>query len=138
MADMVRLWYIGEPGALDHPRLAGIRGRWGQAIDVPASLAPELLESGLFSDEKPAGDRPMRPLVEIRSDVTADGPLDPEALEGLGPTKHALLMKADLSTWGTLAEISNRECETWAEVLDGISARQLRKWRNAARAYLAR
>ena len=138
MADMVRLWYIGEPGALNHPRLAGIGGQWGQAIDVPASLAPDLIESGLFSGERPARERPMRPFVEIRSGVTAEGALDPEALDGLGPTKHTLLMKAGLDTWGALAEISNRECTTWAEVLDGISARQLRKWRNAARAYLAR
>lgn len=171
---MVRTRYVGRPGELEDPRLAGLAGiTRGHAVDMPRHLAEEMVARGLFVLEdnymEPEGDEPgisnsdaeaiagtgdqdlgevaVQGFVEIKEEDgpgvclggfveiagTGARPLVAGDLPGMGEFKRDALARAGVGDWQALAALSDEECESLAGKLAGISAPQLKQWREAAK-----
>lgn len=159
--EMVRTRYVGAAGKLKNRRLGGLEQvQPGHAVDMPRRLAEEMIAQGLFVLEgdypPPAGDDPDsdpagvevepegamqsfveigdpgqavggRPFVEIGGEALTAGDLP-----GLGEFKREALNRAGVGSWQALAALSDEECERLAGNLAGISAAQLKGWRDGA------
>ena len=161
---MVRMRYVGQQGELDHPRLAGLSHIGpGHAVDMPRGLAEKLVAQGLFvfevdydpeqsggedlnvgepesADMASEGAEDVKTFVEITEEPARVAGYRPPALgtlPGLGMARLDALVQADVTDWEDLAALDDDECESLAAKMKGVSADQVRQWRDTAQAVLA-
>jgi hypothetical protein len=161
---MVRMRYVGPAGRLDDPRLPGFQNiQPGQAVDVPAWLAPTLIAKAIFvreedyatwvveQTETPAPKGGEQSFIEIEEPggayddfsevdrpVQEDDYIKPGDLPGLGQAKLASIaaLYNKRFTWQMLSALDEYGCAAIASGC-GLRVTAVAAWRDTAKARLS-